>query len=115
MSETPRSIRPEAPQPTAVRTKRNVLFNWAGFGVASIVNFLLSPFIIHHLGNTVYGIWVLMMSLTGYLSLLDLGVRIAVTRYVAKFHAESDVARASRTVSSALAIFAVAGIVAVSI
>ena len=115
MSETPRSIRPEVQQPAAVRTKRNVLFNWAGFGVASIVNLLLSPFIIHHLGNTVYGIWVLMMSLTGYLSLLDMGVRIAVTRYVAKFHTESDVSRASRTVSSALAIFAVAGVVAISI
>src|SRR5262249_16626019 len=48
----------------------------------------------------------------GYLGLLDLGVRGAVTRYVAKFHAESNHRDASRTASSAMAIFATAGFLA---
>jgi O-antigen/teichoic acid export membrane protein len=55
------------------------------------------------------------MSLTGYLGLLDAGVRGAVTRYVAKFHVQEQHEDASRTVASALLIFGVAGLLAVLI
>ena len=53
------------------------------------------------------------MSATGYLGLLDLGVRSAVTRYVAQFHAKAEDASASRVVSSALIIFLRAAAIAV--
>jgi hypothetical protein len=33
----------------------------------------MSPFIVHHLGTSAYGMWVLVGSLTGYLGLLNLG------------------------------------------
>jgi O-antigen/teichoic acid export membrane protein len=55
------------------------------------------------------------MSLTGYLGLLDAGVRGAVTRYVAKFHVQEHHEDASRTVASALVIFGFAGLLAVLI
>jgi len=59
------------------------------------------------------GSWALTMSLTGYLGLLDLGVRGAVTRYVAKFHTQGAHANTSKVVSSALAIFLAAGAAAI--
>ncbi len=92
---------------------RNVLSNWAGFACSSVIAFFLSPFVVHHLGNSAYGIWVLVGSLTGYLGLLNLGVRAAVTRYVAQFHAEGDDQEASAVASSALTIFLVAGALAI--
>jgi O-antigen/teichoic acid export membrane protein len=92
---------------------RNIFWNWIGFAVASIVSFFLSPFIVRHLGNSGYGVWALTMSLTGYLGLLDLGVRGAVTRYVAKFHTQGAHANTSKVVSSALAIFLAAGAAAI--
>ena len=88
---------------------RNVLSNWAGFACASITSFFLSPFVVHHLGNSGYGIWVFLGSLTGYLGLLNFGVRGAVTRYVARFHVEGNHQEASAVTSSALLIFVVAG------
>lgn len=51
-------------------------------------------------------------SLTGYLGLLNLGVRAAVMRYVARFHLEANDQEASAVASSALAIFLVAGTLA---
>jgi len=60
---------------------------------------------VRHLGNSGYGVWALTMSVTGYLGLLDLGVRGAVTRFVAKFHARAEDENASRVLSSGLAIF----------
>jgi len=95
------------------RSLRNVASNWAGTLVSMLVAFFLSPFVVHHLGATAYGVWVMIMSLTGSLSLLDLGVRGAVTRYIANFHALGKHDEASRLASSALASFTVAGAVAI--
>jgi len=81
--------------------------------VAIAVNFFLTPFIVRSLGNTAYGLWTLLVSLVGYLGYLDLGVRGAVTRYVARFHSNADHEQASRIASTALTLFALAGLTAV--
>jgi O-antigen/teichoic acid export membrane protein/SAM-dependent methyltransferase len=94
---------------------RNVLSNWAGFVCSSLIAFFLSPFLVRHLGVSGYGVWVLVGSLTGYLSLLNLGVRAAVTRYVAKLHAEANHREASALASTAMAIFLAAGVCAILI
>jgi O-antigen/teichoic acid export membrane protein len=110
------SPKSQATQPAPQsRTWRNVLSNWGGYAFSILIGFFVSPFVVHHLGNSLYGVWVLIMSLTGYLGLLDAGVRGAVTRYVAKFHAEANHEDASRTASAALAIFATAGLLAILI
>ncbi|MBI1737752.1 MAG: polysaccharide biosynthesis C-terminal domain-containing protein [Acidobacteria bacterium] len=95
------------------RNAINVFSNWIGFGFAAVVNFFLSPVVVNHLGNTGYGVWVLTGTLTGYLGLLDLGVRGAASRYVAKLHTQSDHQGSSQVVSSALSIFAVGGVLAI--
>jgi O-antigen/teichoic acid export membrane protein len=95
------------------QTLKNIVSNWGGYVFSIVVTFFLSPFVVHHLGNSAYGVWVLMVSLTGYLGLLDLGVRGAVTRYVAKFHTLGNHEEASRVASSSIAIFSAAGAVAV--
>jgi O-antigen/teichoic acid export membrane protein len=92
---------------------RNVIANWLTYVASGSVSFFLSPFIVRHLGNSAYGVWVLLVSLTGYLGFLDLGIRGAVTRYVAKFHSEGAHEESSYTVSSALGLFFTAGILAV--
>jgi O-antigen/teichoic acid export membrane protein len=91
---------------------RNVISNWGSYVIAMGVNFFLSPYVVNHLGNVTYGVWTLLLSLTGYLGLLDLGVRGAVTRYVARFHTETDHKRASNVASSAMLIFSTAGLLA---
>jgi O-antigen/teichoic acid export membrane protein len=94
---------------------RNVISNWGGFAFSTIVNFFLAPFVVRHLGNSLYGISVLIMSLTGYLGLLDLGVRGAMTRYIARFHARSEHEEAGRFTSAALGVFGALGLLAVLI
>lgn len=94
---------------------RNVLSNWGAFAFAAVVSFMLSPFIVHQLGDTAYGTWALVGAITGYLGLLDLGVRGAVTRYVAQMHAGSRHQDAGRITSAALNLFGVGGMLAVLI
>lgn len=94
------------------RATRNVVWNWSAFLFTAVVAFFLSPFVVRNLGDNAYGAWVLLGSLVGYMGLLDLGVRGAVTRYIAKFHAENNHRDASRLATSALIIFCVTGVLA---
>jgi O-antigen/teichoic acid export membrane protein len=103
----------ERPPTRIPQAARSVLTNWITYIVSGVVSFFLSPFIVRHLGDSAYGIWVLLVSLTGYLGFLDLGIRGAVTRYIARFHTEGNHLEASRTVSSAAGLFLVGGVAAV--
>jgi O-antigen/teichoic acid export membrane protein len=87
---------------------------WLAFAFNVGVGFFLSPFVVHHLGNSAYGIWVLLGSLVGYMGLLDLGVRGAVMRYVAVHHARGEDDEAGRIASSGLVIFGATGLVAIT-
>ncbi len=88
--------------PRVRRIVQNVLSNWVALVVTTVVGFFLSPFVVHRLGNMVYGVWVLIASLVAYMNLLDLGLRGAVTRYVSKGVAQEDHGGASQAVSGAL-------------
>lgn len=92
---------------------RNAIANWLAFLFVAGVSFFLSPFIVRHLGNTAYGVWSLLVSLVGYLGLLDFGVRGAVTRYVAHHHAIGDSEECSSIVSAGAVLFGLLGILAV--
>ncbi len=66
------------------------------------VGFFLSPFILHRLGNIAYGVWVLAISVVGYMSLLDLGMQNSVLRFVSQGHIKKDHESASEAISAAL-------------
>src|ERR1700674_5566638 len=80
-----------------------ILMNWTAFAVAVIVSFFLAPFVVHHLGNVAYGVWVLANSSIAYMALLDLVMRSAVTHFVAKHQARGEDLESSRAVSVAFA------------
>jgi O-antigen/teichoic acid export membrane protein len=79
-----------------------VFLNWTAFAVAAVVSFFLSPFVVHRLGNAAYGVWILANSSIAYMALLDLGMRGAVTHFVAKHYALGDHVESSKAVSVAL-------------
>jgi O-antigen/teichoic acid export membrane protein len=97
------------------RPIRNVLSNWGGFLFSAVVSFFLGPYILGKLGTTSYGIWVLLGSLVGYFGLLDLGVRSAVTKFIASYHSAGDHESASDVKSAALLAFTIAGLLAIVI
>jgi O-antigen/teichoic acid export membrane protein len=98
--------------PNARRAISNVAANWGSFVVTAVIGFFLSPFVVHSLGDEAYGAWVLLGSVVGYLGMLDLGVRGAVTRYVAHHHATARHDEAGRLLSAALFLFGLSGLAA---
>ncbi|MBL8862492.1 MAG: polysaccharide biosynthesis C-terminal domain-containing protein [Planctomycetes bacterium] len=70
--------------------------------IASVL--LISPFVIARLGDGPNGVWVTIVSLTGLLGLLVLGIPMASVRFVAEAVARGDRARKDAAVSTCLAI-----------
>ncbi len=52
---------------------------------------LFTPFLIRMLGDSEYGVYQLVISITSYLMLFDMGVGNAVIRYIAKYRTNNDI------------------------
>jgi O-antigen/teichoic acid export membrane protein len=98
-----------------LRAIKNVLASWFGLGTTMVVGFFLTPFILHQLGNTAYGLWVLLTAFTGYYGLLDLGIRNAIVRYVARYPSAGDTVELSRLVSTSFFSYSATALVLVVI
>ncbi len=92
---------------------RNTLSNIAGKVVILGVWFFLTPFLIHQLGASDYGLWVLISSLVAYGSLLDFGIANAITKYVAQYQAEGRIEQARSLVATALWLYMALGLFAI--
>jgi O-antigen/teichoic acid export membrane protein len=73
----------------------------------------LTRFILQHLGANLYGLWVLVGSLTAYGSLFDFGIAAAITKYVAEFRARQELERARSLIATALCLYIGLGLVVV--
>lgn len=83
----------------------NILFNWTGMVLNVLISFFLAPFVVHKLGNLYYGIWVIMMQFSGYLGLLEFGVRESIIKYVARHRAEGDTRTLNELIGSAMGVY----------
>lgn len=89
----------------------NIGWNWAGTGVQVVAAFIVAPFLIRSLGDSTYGLWILMVSITEFLGLFDLGVRSSVARQLAYSRSQGDQAGVNGVLNSSLAITCCVGIV----
>ena len=88
---------------------KNVGSSWVSLGFDVLVGLFLSPFLIHWLGDTAFGIWVLIFSITGYYGLYDLGIRSSVVRYVSKFAATDDIEDLAKLINTSLFTYSCIG------
>lgn len=97
---------------STVRTfGRNILSNWAGYGVNAVVTLILTPIVVNSLGDARYGLWVLANSVVGYYGLLDFGFRAGVTQYLTRYLASKQFDLLNRSASSAFVALSVVGVV----
>lgn len=86
---------------------RNLTANWVGHGANIVVMFFLSPYIVHTLGVTEYGIWQLITVLTGYMGVLDLGVRASTGRYIILYLGQIKLNKMDETIRTGLGVYSV--------
>jgi O-antigen/teichoic acid export membrane protein len=97
------------------RVSRSTASNFIGKLITLGAGFVLTPFILHQLGATHYGLWALVGSVVAYGSLLDLGIAGAVIKYVAEYRATGEHDQAHSLVATALRLYALLGLIAVAL
>lgn len=91
------------------RHLHNLTYNWGGHAATLVVMFFLSPYIVGKLDAISYGIWSLINVLTGYMGILDLGVRASVGRHVALYLGREDQQGIDETIRAGFGFFSLAG------
>ena len=89
--------------------------NWSLHLLNMAVMLVVTPYYIHALGEDVNGVWVSVLSATGFLTLLALGVPMAAVRHFAAEVAREDLAATNRAISSALGICVLLGGIALAV
>ncbi|MCK4607496.1 MAG: oligosaccharide flippase family protein [candidate division Zixibacteria bacterium] len=95
---------------------RNVYTSWLGYAIRAVVAFLFVPYVTTVLGDSRYGVWVIIFQTINYFSLLDIGMSSAITRYVSKFLSKRDFGGINRVLNTsnlaylALGSLALAGV-----
>lgn len=95
---------------------RSLLHN-AGWSLVStgwftVVGFVLTPFLASRLGASLYGLYVLIMSISGFLGVMDLGLGQATLRYVALYYGRGDLIGVNRSVGATSAVNVLSGTLA---
>src|SRR5690554_8024057 len=52
------------------------------------ITFIMTPIFVRSLGHYDYGLWEILGAIIGYMGLLDLGIKPAISRFAAKYQAE---------------------------
>ncbi|WP_417522052.1 oligosaccharide flippase family protein [Marinobacter sp.] len=89
-----------------VNTGSNVLVMF----VKLVITFIMTPVFVHNLGKYDYGLWEMIGAVIGYMGILDLGLRPAISRYAARHLAEKDETALQSVYMSALVFMAVVGL-----
>jgi O-antigen/teichoic acid export membrane protein len=97
------------------RILTGIFSTWASFLLTATTSLVMTPFLVHRLGNTGYGLWSLYMAITGYFTLLDFGVSPAIVRYTSRYQALGDGVAERRILVTGLAFFTAASAVVLSI
>ena len=96
-------------------TIRNLTANWVGHAASLVVMFFLSPFILHNMGVTEYSIWQLLTVLTGYMGILDLGVRASTGRYIILYLGKGQLVKVDETIRTGLGLYtALSGLILIA-
>src|SRR6266403_308647 len=80
---------------------RAVTTSWVAVLANAAVGLLLTPYVLHHIGDEAFGLWVLVVTLVGYYGVLDGGVRSSILRYTSRYRALGDQESVKEVVATA--------------
>jgi len=92
------------------RLAASIATNYLALGAQVLFLIALTPFVVHQLGAAVYGGWALVLSVSGYLRLLDGGLGQATARFVAAADDDGERRRVIATNVAMLAPIALLGV-----
>jgi O-antigen/teichoic acid export membrane protein len=107
LPEVPTSMaKPKRSEISRTLIARSVVSNWSYLSLNVMVAFWMTPFVVRHLGDSWFGIWALVLQLTGYMGVVDVGLRSALVRFVSRFQAQGDHEALNRLLNTTVTVYA---------
>ena len=91
--------------------KIGVFLNYTSIVVRLLTQFLLTPFVIYHLGVDEYGLFMLCNSIIIWLSLTDLGIGASITKYVVTYRAKKQYEQQAHFLGQITILFSFLGLI----
>ena len=98
-----------------LRMVENTFANLCRGAAVALTVIVLPPFLARILSKDTYTTWLLILQLSTYINLLDLGIQTAIGRFVAHYNELGDPRQRNSIISSAVAILVGSGLIALSI
>lgn len=93
----------------------NIGTSYARFALAILAVFFLTPHIVASIGIAQFGIWALVLAVTGMLGLLDFGLATAAVKFVAESTGANDTEGRNRVLSTLLTYYLAIGFLTLAI
>jgi len=93
----------------------NMASSTLGFIAPMVVAFVVTPLLLHALGDAAYGIQVLASIIVGYFAVFDLGLDLPIIKFLAEDRAKKDIRSASLLLSAALKAYIAIGLLGAAI
>ncbi len=93
----------------ASQLRRNMTSGLAVSGINFLITAVSYPIYLHYLGYEKYGLWLVLTTVLGFAQLGNLGINVAVSRFVANHFGHGDFRSIDRDVTTALFILTVSG------
>lgn len=94
---------------------RNTQFNTIGRVWEVLVRIFLTPYIISRIGGERYGIWAIVTVVTGYFSIIDLGVGDSFLKYFAEYITKGDSKNTNLVANTGFVFYFIIGVVILAI
>ncbi len=89
----------------------NLFSSWLDHALSTVGAVVVMPFVLHTIGDRLYGIWLFIGSIAGYSGLLRLGFGTTISRYVAYHYAREEWDRLNHVFNVVLAVYCCMGLV----
>lgn len=92
--------------------KRGAILSYLSIILSTVVQLVYTPLLIRMLGQSEYGLYSLVSSVIGYLTVLDLGFGNAIVVFTAKYRANKEYKKEKKLHGMFLVIFCIIGLIA---
>ena len=89
-----------------------IIINYIMLALNVVIKFLYTPILLSELGQSEYGLYSLVITIVGYVSILDFGFGSAIIRYTVKYKTQNDRSGLMRLYGTATVLYLIIGLAA---
>lgn len=93
------------------KVSRSISYNALGKAVTFSTNLILLPYIMTKVNKDLFGISVIVLTFSGWLGVMDMGVGAAVMKYISEFNASKKYDRLQKIFNTSLSFYMVIGVI----